>query len=370
MIRLQYFTLVAWALAAGASLAAQAGGAVPAFRAAERGGRAVLTAPGGGTLWVRALNHVHLIAASAPRTDLAPAYVDQRSAAILAGMQRDGFNALGGDADAELWHRGLPYLESLHLSDLLASRQAEPLVDVYAPGFAAQVEQLAMDACAPRAKDPDLIGYFRDDALPWDPTTHAGAVLGFYLSLRPGAPGRQRAVEYLQDLYGGDIQRLDRRWGLKAKLFVDVQAPPHPSAAAQHAVDADAARFADDVLARYLQTAADAIHAADPNHLFLGANLEFNPARPPAPGSAAAAAWMIADVNSVLIRKGQDAAAVLAALGRITPRPVLAQWTGCGAVPAAAARAWPRLLGFLWSPTSDWERGRCATAAAAWGRIR
>lgn len=370
MIRLQYFTLAAIALrlAVGTAMA-QTGGTDSAYRLVEHGGRAMLAAPGGGVLWLRALNHVHIVTAGAPRADLAPAYLDQRSQHMLAAMHRLGFNALGGDADAELWHRGLPFIQSLHLTALLEGSQAEPMVNVYASGFAAEMERLAMDACAPRATDPGLIGYFSDDSLPWDPATHAGAVLGFYLSLPLRTAGRQRAVDYLQDLYNGDIGRLDRRWGLKARLFVNVQVPAHGSPAAQRAVNADAARFAEDVLVRYLRTAASAIHAADPHHLFLGANLEFDPARPPAPGSAAAAAWTIADVNSVLIRPGQDATAVLAALARVTPRPVLAQWTGCGPPPPAALDS-PRLIGFLWSPGGDWESGPCAAAAAAWGRLR
>jgi hypothetical protein len=365
MIRLQYFTLAA-ALALGlrAPRAPSLPAAAGAFHLARRGGRAALVTPAGHALWLRALDHVYLYPPGAPAPGLPPAAIDQRGAAILQALRADGFNALGGDADPELWRRGVPFIQSLHLTRLLEGSQGGAMVDVYAPGFAAQVRELAMDACAPQARDAGLIGYLTDDSLPWDPLDHAGAVLAFYLRLPLQAPGRQRALSYLQDLYAGNIRRLDRRWGLRAKSFPDVQAPRHPSAAADQAINADGARFAQDVLVRYLRVAADAVHAADPRHLFLGVPLPFQPS---APGSPEAAIWTIADVNVIRFRPRQDPVAALTAL---TPRPVLALWQGCGTPPSPAAVRSPRLIGWIWSPTGDWRQGRCAQAARLWSKLR
>ncbi|MGH3183119.1 MAG: hypothetical protein ACRDOE_14630, partial [Streptosporangiaceae bacterium] len=262
--KVQYFIAALIAIAA-AALAAQIQDN-GYYTVAERGGRAWLVTPAGSPVLVLALNHVHLISATAPRTDLAPAYVDQRAGQVLSWMQALGFNALGGDADADLWHRGLPYLELLDISHHLQAEQQTPMVDVYAADFAGQVAALAQAACVPRARDPELIGYFSDDGLDWDPSLHAAEMLRYYLKLPLSAPGRQRAMDYLRIRYGSDIRAANRAWGVKARDFLELSTP---APGGEAAFAADAAGFANQVLVRYLQTTADAIHAADPNHLYL-----------------------------------------------------------------------------------------------------
>jgi hypothetical protein len=372
MISLQYSILAAvFALGFGAYRAQMPlGRAARAFHLVNSGSRTLLVTPEGGKLWLRALDQVHVLPEAANPSHLAPGSLDRRSSALVREIRDEGFNALGANADPELWHRGMPYIQSLHLTRLLEGSQGGSVVNVYAHGFAAQVRQLAMDACAPRADDLGLIGYVSDDTLPWDPAKRAASVLAFYLRQPTRTPARQRAVDYLQDLYQGDIRKLDRRWGIQAALFPAVQAPPHPTRAERLAIAADAARFADNVLVRYLRVAADAVHEADPYHLFLGATLRFEPAKPPRAGSAQAEAWMIADVNSVFILPGQNAPEVLASLARLTPRPVLAVWQGCGPPPAGGPLAAPQLIGFEWSPGGDWRHGRCALAARAWSQLR
>lgn len=311
-----------------------------------------LVAPDGQPFRLRAADHVHLISASAPRTDLAPAYVDQRSTAIIHGLHAWGFNALGGDSDADIWHRGLPFIQSLGIAAHLQANQQTPLFDVYAPDFPAQVQALVQTACAPEVNDHELIGYLSDAGLSWDPARQAAPVLSYYLSLPASAPGRQRAQDYVRLRYGSDIKRLNRAWGEKAGDFIALTLP------AGNAVqfEADAAPFAQRVLVRYLQVVANAIHAADPNHLYLGAELE--------PGDSAPA-WMIPDVDSVRLSPAQDPAPVAAAL----PKPVLAVEDGCGPVSAAtrALLAIPNIVGYIWSPDGDWQSGACAAqAVGAW----
>lgn len=359
MLKLQYSTLALLAVCAG-SLAAQNQGN-GYYTLAQRDGRAWLVTPAGAAMPLLALNHVHLVSASAPRTDLAPAYIDQRAAQILAGMRSDGFNAFGGDADADLWHRGLPFLELLDLSHHLQAEQQIPVVDVYSDGFAAHVTALAQAACVPRAHDSELIGYFSDDGLDWDPSQHAADVLRYYLQLPLSAPGRQRAMDYLRIRYNSDIRAINKAWGLKARDFLDLSAPA-PGHEAAFAVDA--AGFGAQVLIRYLQAVADAIHAADPNHIFLGANLRLGDA-----ATTPAQAWNISDVASISLDAGQDPASVLAALAQLTTHPLLANFSGCGAVAPAIQNlfAAPALIGYVWAPSGDWQSGPCATqATAAW----
>ncbi len=361
--KLQYSTLaLALLLGLGARpAAAQAGWGNTRYQLTRLNGVAWLAAPDGQRSLLLALNHVHLVSASAPRTDLAPAYVDQRAAALLAAMRRDGFNVVGSDADADLWHRGLPFVESLDLSQHLEADQQTPFFDVYDPHFRQRVQALAQAACAPRARDAELIGYFSDDGLAWDPSRpgQAAKLLRFYLGLPLSSVGRQRAMDYLRIRYNSDIQLLRRAWGVKARDFLYL-AGPGAGAAGQAAFAADAAGFAHRVLLNYLQAAADAIHAADPSHLFLGAGLL----------PAAAASGSAADLTSVTVADAADVAA-LGALARQHPRrALLVRVAGCAPPPdLRPLLAAPGVVGALWSPAGDWQSGACAAQAPAWAQL-
>lgn len=351
--RLQYSILLG---GLGAVLLALGGWQLPSglvgFFRLGAGASPRLIAPNGQPITLRAVSHVHLISPSAPRTDLAPAYVDERSQAIVANLRQWGFNALGGDVDADLWHRGLPFIQSLDLAQHLQAEQQTALFDVYAPGFPAQVQALAQAACAPALNENQLIGYVSDQGLTWDPARHAAEVLTFYLQLPVGAPGRRRAEDYLRVRYGSNIKRLNQAWGGKAQDFISLTLP----AANAAAFAADAAPFARQVLVRYLQQAANAIHAADPNHLYLGAELD---------PSGGGPEWAIPDVDSVRLSPAQDPAPVIATL----PKPVLAIEEGCGTVAAATQSLLDnsKVVGYVWSPGGDWQSGACALQAAqAW----
>ncbi|HEY7837112.1 MAG TPA: hypothetical protein VIC54_00780 [Terriglobales bacterium] len=343
-----------WQLATGNSAASASG----FYRLATSTGPARLLAPGGEPMPLLAADHIHLISPSAPRTDLAPDYVDRRSQAILAGLRAWGFNALGGDTDADVWHRGLPFIESLGISAHLQANQQTALFDVYAPDFPAQVAALAQAACAPEAGDSQLIGYLSDEGLTWDPAPHAALVLSYYLQLPQGAPGRERAEDYVRIRYHSDIRRLDQAWGEAAKDFIALTVPA-ANTRQFAAFAADAAPFAQQVLVRYLQVVANAIHAADPNHLYLGAGLD--------PG-ADGLAWTVPDVDSVRLSPAADPGPIITAL----PRPALAMETGCGAVSVAtqAMFSLPTLVGYVWIPAGDWQSGACAAqAAGAWAGV-
>lgn len=329
-----------------------------------RQGAAWLITPGGNAQLLLAANHIRLISPTAPRTDLEPAYVDQRTAAIVAGLRLEGFNALGGNTDADVWHRGLPYIESLDLSSHLQAVAQTPAVDVYAPDFGSQLDALTAAACAPRQHDPDLIGYVSDEGLRWDPVDHPTAVLAFYLSLPLSAEGRQHAADYLRLRYNDDIRGLNRAWGVRDKDFTTVAAPGN--AARNPGFLRDAAPFGEQVLVRYVQAAANSIHAADPNHLYLGANLSLDPAWPPAAGSDAALVWGIPDVATVRLAPGMDAMALLKTAGALTSKPLLLSIEGCTAQPSLSTMfRTPGLIGYIWTPDTDWQSGACAAEAQA-----
>src|SRR6185312_3452718 len=119
------------------------------------------------------------------------------------------------------------------------------------------------------------------------------------------------------------------------------------------AYDSDAGPFAAQVRVRYLQVAANAIHTADPNHLYLVANLQFDAA---ASGDTALA-WSVPDVASVQLATGQKASDIIAAWPRVSSHPLLLQVSGCqGGAPAGLFAA-PAVVGYVWNPSGDWQSG-------------
>ena len=365
---LQHFT--AWGTAAVLFLATAGG-----MRAQMGGGFYRLAQPAAGTAWwidpagtpwlLLGVNQLRVAPAGAP--GLAPVTVDQRATAILSRVRALNFNTVGAGSDADLWNRGLPYVESLDLWSHLAATQQTPLVDVYAPDFTLQVRALVQMACAPRVGDHKLIGYLTDNGLDWDPGRDATAVLKFYLQLPLSAPGRARAQDFLRNRYHSDIGGLNRAWGSAARDFITLAPPERVNAA----FAADAAGFAAAVLARYQQVAADAIHATDPNHPDLGAALA-PPATLPPPGSDAALNWSIPDVVTVRMDPGVNPSAQLRLLETLSPRPLLVEWEGCGAVTTAAQQifAVPAVVGYLWDPGAAWDQGGCAAQATqVWSAV-
>lgn len=188
--------------------------------------------------------------------------------ATLARLRMWGFNTIGAWSDPEVWNRDVPYTIIL---DIAARSGADwwrgKPVDVYDPRFEETAREIVGMACAPRRHDHSLVGYFSDNELRWGPDWRGKeTMLEMYLKLPSNAPGRQQAIDFLRQRYGGDIGRLNAAWEAKAADFATV-----PSGAEGDAYKADADEFLETVATRYFQVCARAIRSADPNHLYLGA---------------------------------------------------------------------------------------------------
>jgi hypothetical protein len=194
--------------------------------------------------------------------------------ASLARIWQWGFNTIGGHSAPEVWTHGVPFTVSLDIG-------ADPLHDwqygdYFAPTFEENAKDIAGKVCRPRSLDYILVGYFSDNELRWGSDWRGKeTMLELYLKLPPDAPGRARAGQYLRERYGNDIGRLNQAWGMKAASFDE---PPAPGAT--EAFLADAAQFLEIVATRYFRICAEAIHAADPNHLYLGARFAGVPPEP------------------------------------------------------------------------------------------
>ncbi len=179
-----------------------------------------------------------------------------------------GFNNLGAWTSPFLWTYKMPYTVILDIAARSGANWLKGIpVDVYSPRFEAMARKIAGKECAPRAQDPYLLGYFSDNELRWGPDwRNKQNMLTMYLNLPSTAPGKRHAIEFLKNKYSDRIQRLNQAWGVHAASFGDV-----PSEAATKAFQADNSEFLGMVARHYFEVCAHAIHAVDPNHLYLGA---------------------------------------------------------------------------------------------------
>ena len=242
-------------------------------------------------------------------------YPDQ-SAWIQAETKRLSlwaFNTIGSWSDPALWGRTMPYAVILDIATRSGADWLKGIpVDVYSSRFESTAQKIAKEECAPRANDPELIGYFSDNELRWGPDWRGKQnMLAMYLNLPSDAPGRQHAIDFLKKQYSGQVQKLNRAWGVHSKSFAEV-----PAETRTKAFQADNSKFLGMVARRYFQVCAGAIHAADPNHLYLGAKFAETPPDPVLRASADT------DVVSVDIYRF-DPRPTVEHIYRLTRRPVL-----------------------------------------------
>lgn len=210
---------------------------------------------------------------------------DDWAQAELKRLRLWGFNTIGSWSDPILWGRTMPYTVIL---DIAARSGADWLkgipVDVYSPRFKETAQKIAEKECRPHSDDPQLIGYFSDNELRWGPDWRGKQdMLAMYLNLPSSAPGKHQAIAFLRKRYSDRIEKLNQAWGIHATNFDNL-----PTTAQTKAFKADNAEFLRMVARRYFEVCADAIHQADPNHLYLGAKFSGTPPDPVLQASHAA----------------------------------------------------------------------------------
>jgi hypothetical protein len=198
-------------------------------------------------------------------------YLDRASwgQAVLARLRSWGFNTIGAWSNPQLEDLDMPYTVILDIAGRAGAnwQQGRP-ADVFDPHFEEiAARTIAQEECGRRAQSRLLIGYFSDNELRWGPDWRGKeTMLTMYLELPSTAMGRESAITFLRQKYRDDIRRLSRAWNIKAQDFAGV-----PSRASTESFQADADEFLGLMASRYFEVCARAIHAADPNHLYLGA---------------------------------------------------------------------------------------------------
>jgi sugar phosphate isomerase/epimerase len=242
-------------------------------------GRWWLIDPHGGAFIAKAVNHVSFTADSAPSLGHSPyeravrqKYGSEENWAKAAceRLRGWGFNCIGGWSSASTFEQGMPYTVIL---DLAAGGGADwqrgTVADFFSKRFVEGVQRRARERCAPRAADPNVLGYFTDNELRWGPDWRSRkGLLEEYLAFAPSAEGKAAVIDHLlaQHKTAEAVSKLlglpptDRDGLLKAKEFKmdgDVLAR-------------ESAGFLRAVAEQYFSTCYKAIKLADPNHLVLG----------------------------------------------------------------------------------------------------
>ncbi len=230
-------------------------------------------------------------------------------------LKQWNFNTLGARSDRLTWRRGLPYTVLLDLSGGPPFDRGQAFPDVFAPGYARGVAQLARRLCRPLANDRLLVGYFTDDNLHWRPDQRSpDTVFSQYLGLDDFAPGRRALLRFLQERYP-NIESLNQVWRTAYKSFEEIGRAPQVGATIPAEVENG---FLKLVAEQYFKLTQEAIRSADPNHLILGCRFAGG-----APTAALEAMRGHVDVVSIAGCGAQPPLTALREIYRITQRPIL-----------------------------------------------
>jgi agarase len=212
------------------------------FHTQQIDGRWWLVTPEGNVFFSKGVDNVNF----APESDHSPAPPADPAAwarATSRQLREWNFNTAGAWSTNQLFTTGIAYAPIVSMA---AAVQRDVwlkggVVDFFSSEFRDAADRSAERMCAPRAKDPWLLGYFTDNELRWGTDWRSGeSLLEGYLKMPEASAGFRKASEFMK-ARGGAV----------------------PSAE-------DAAAFLELVAAEYGRVARDAIRRHDPNHLILG----------------------------------------------------------------------------------------------------
>lgn len=214
------------------------------FHTQQIEGRWWLVTPDGNAFFSKGVDNVSF----APESDdspKSPADPVAWAKATSRQLKDWNFNTAGAWSVSQLFDTGIVYAPIVSMA---AAVQRDVwlkggVVDFFSVEFRNAADRSAERQCAPRAKDPWLLGYFTDNELRWGKDWRSSeSLLQGYLKMPETAAGFQRATEFMKS-HG------------------------HAGAAP---TEEEATAFLGLVAAEYGRVTREAIHRHDPNHLILG----------------------------------------------------------------------------------------------------
>jgi hypothetical protein len=210
-----------------------------------------------------------------------------------------GFNTLGVHNALQVVNTPrpvMPYMQPIKFVDTPHWKKDIPdenFLDVFSPEFAARCDKLAKEIAAPLKEDPFLLGYsmtdctlFTEEDLRERTDVIGGARrpsrIGWPRRLRnfrADAPGKQAYVETVREIYRDSIRDFNATYATAFDSFdaLAMAADWRPNTDLSNANETrDNILFVQACVAKYYETARDAIRRYDPNHLFMGDKLNAN----------------------------------------------------------------------------------------------
>ncbi len=210
-----------------------------------------------------------------------------------------GINTIGVHNSREVLNRPesfMPYMQPIHFVDIPHWQIRVPdsrFVDVFSDDFARHCDRLAKAQAAPVAEDPFLLGYSMTDCplLTEEDCRERTDVIGGkrrgsritwprrLRNLGADAPGKRAYVDTMRELYRDQIRHFNATYGTQFDSFDALAQARHWRAKTDLSNGfemRDNVEFLKRVVAKYYQSARDAIRRYDPNHLFFGDKLNAN----------------------------------------------------------------------------------------------
>lgn len=169
------------------------------------------------------------------------------AAAVAERLREWGFNTVGSWADSDMMAQQVPYTVNLNLGARAgANWEKGTMPDFFSQPFRETIREVCRKECQSRRNDPYVLGYFTDNELAWAADWRSKkSLLARYLEMPEKSAGRRAAQGFLAKR-GREVEQIDRT---------------------------DEEEFLLQAAGEYFRACAEAIRAADPNHLVLGCRL-------------------------------------------------------------------------------------------------
>ncbi|HTA77823.1 MAG TPA: hypothetical protein VK791_11795, partial [bacterium] len=190
---------------------------------------------------------------------------------VFKRLKQWHFNTLGCWADEDLEKKKFPYVHQL---DIARGNPWENVIySVFTDDFEKRVNENAQKALAYK-DDPNLIGYFLDNELPWwgDYGWNAPdqkTLLERYAAIPLDSPDKEALKNFFQSRYANDIDQFNNVWKTSMTSFDEMEAPFTMIPLTKKQKE-DANAWAGVVAERYFSVTVAAIKSVDPHHLILG----------------------------------------------------------------------------------------------------
>ncbi len=213
---------------------------------------------------------------SGPVYNVLPKYNNDRAAwaeDVSARLRSWNFNTIAGWSDPYLYENVPTYHTRVVYMGPWGNKDSR-LIDVFSPAYSNALETTAREEIAPHATNEYLIGYFLNNEAPWYgekgwPTSADISLLTRYMQLPERAPGKIRAIEFLQGRYGDNFAAFAENWETSAQSFEEMLRHRRMKPRRREA-QKDVIEWAGIVAEQYFRICAETMRRHDPNHLFLG----------------------------------------------------------------------------------------------------